>query len=116
MFEGDLDRYGAIAFFTFGNLTRANKNNTPAMSAEGKRRLLAAVAGGQRFLGLPLDLASAGGRRATVSRPPLDPFIAMLGGELASHGKPQEATVTVISPEFPGAGRLGRSFSLTDEW
>ena len=115
VFDVDLDRYDAIAFYTFGDLTEPNQRGTAPMSPKGKQKLLDAVAGGKGFVGFhsaSLSFRSRGGKGGA----PVDPYIAMLGGELDRHGKPQEATVAVRSPGFPGATNLPESFRITDEW
>jgi len=115
VFDADLDRYDAIAFYTFGDLTEPDRRGTPPMSPEGKQKLLDAVADGKGFVGFhstSLSFRSPGGKGGAT----VDPFIAMLGGELDRHGKPQEATVAVRSPGFPGASNLPRTFRMTDEW
>ncbi len=115
VFDADLDRYDAIAFYTFGDLTEPNRLGTPPMSPEGKQKLLDAVAGGKGFVGFhsaSLSFRSPGNKAGA----PVDPYIAMLGGELDRHGKPQEATVAVRSPTFPGATTLPRTLRMTDEW
>jgi len=38
VFDGDLGQYDAFFFFTTGNLTEAGTDNTPAMSARGRKR------------------------------------------------------------------------------
>lgn len=46
----------------------------------------------------------------------VDPYVTMLGGEFACHGSLQKGTMRVVSPQFPSMHKLGRSFSLVDEW
>jgi type 1 glutamine amidotransferase len=109
VFDGDLDQYDAIAFYTSGDLTKPNKNNTPPMSPEGKQKLLAAIAAGKGFVGFHAATDSFRSQG-------IDPYIAMVGAEFCGHGAQQEATVLVASPKFPGAEGLGESFALREEW
>ncbi len=108
VFDGDLDRYDCIAFYTSGDLTKPKPGQGPPMSSAGKQKLLEAVAAGKGFVGLhaATDSFQSGG---------IDPYIAMLGGEFVSHGPQQEATVTVVSPKFPGVGSP-KSLTLREEW
>ena len=46
----------------------------------------------------------------------VDPFIAMLGAEFATHGSQQDATQELVSPNFPGLADLPKSFVTHDEW
>lgn len=47
VFDGDLDQYDAIAFYTSGVLTEPNKAKTPPMTLEGKNKLLKAIVDGK---------------------------------------------------------------------
>jgi hypothetical protein len=118
VFDGDLGRYDAIAFYTSGDLTRPNDRGTPPMSAQGKQRLLDAIAAGKGFVGFHAASDSfhpPGPPGAT--QVDLDPYIAMLGGEFLTHGAQQGASL-IISSRFPGAGSLGcaEGISFTEEW
>jgi type 1 glutamine amidotransferase len=112
VFDGDLDQYDCIAFYTSGDLTRPNKRQTPPMSPEGKQKLLDAVAAGKGFVGFHACTDSFHSRGAQI-----DPYIAMVGGEFLTHGAQQEASL-IISSRFPGAGDLGcaEGISFTEEW
>jgi type 1 glutamine amidotransferase len=117
VFDGDLDQYDAIAFYTSGDLTQPNERKTPPMSLEGKKRLLAAIAAGKGFVAFHAatdSFHSKGGRAENQTE--VDPYIAMLGGEFIVHGKQQVATMRVTSPNFPGAKEFGTSLSLMEEW
>lgn len=117
VFDGDLDQYSGFLFYTTGDLTTVGTDGQPAMTAEGKRRLLAAVAGGKGFMASHCGsdtFHSAGNSREEQKE--LDPYIAMLGGEFISHGPQQQARMLISSPSFPGAGKLGESFEMNEEW
>ena len=45
LFDGDLDQYDCIAFYTSGDLTKRNRKDpqTPPMTPEGKKKLLDAI-------------------------------------------------------------------------
>lgn len=109
VFDGDLDKYDLIAFYSSGNLTRPNKQETPPMSHKGKQRLLDAIDAGKGFVGFhaATDTFRSGG---------VDPYIAMIGGEFCGHGSQQDAAQRVASPKFPGTDGLGKSFSFREEW
>jgi type 1 glutamine amidotransferase len=112
VFDGDLDQYDAIAFYTSGDLTRPNKRQTPPMTPEGKQKLLEAIAAGKGFVGFHACTDSFHSRGGEI-----DPYIAMVGGEFVTHGAQQEASL-IISSRFPGAGELGcaEGLSFTEEW
>jgi len=117
VFDGDLDRFDAFAFYTNNDPTAPNDRGDPPMTGEGKRRFLDAVARGKGFLAF--HSACACWRTpgpAKENRKDVDPYIAMIGGEFIEHGPQQEAVMRVASPEFPGMRGLAPSFRLTEEW
>ncbi len=117
VFDDDLERYDAIAFYTNNDLTTPGRYGEPPMSATGKQRLLDAVAAGKGFIGFHSSCAcwrTPGESVANTAQ--VDPYIAMIGGEFIAHGPQQEATMRVSSPSFPGMEGLGDSFRLLEEW
>jgi hypothetical protein len=112
VFDGDLDQYDAIAFYTSGDLTQPDKYGTPPMSPRGKQRLLDAIAAGKGFVGFH----SATDTFRRPGQKDRDPYIAMVGAEFIGHGTQQKAPMLVTSPDFPGAEDLGESFELLEEW
>ena len=110
VFDGDLDQYDAIASYSCGDMSLPSVDKAPPMSAEGKKRLVQAVANGKPFVGI--HSAYYWGREVGVE----DPYVGMFGASFVKHGKQQESTMVVTSPSFPGAEGLGRSFRLVDEW
>ncbi len=117
VFDGDLDQYDAIAFYTSGVLTKANKAGTPPMTPRGKKRLLKAIADGKGFVGFHAatdSFHSEGPRDENQSE--VDPYIAMLGGEFIVHGAQQEAIIRAASPKFPGVKQFGKMQKLKEEW
>ncbi|MHC4229680.1 MAG: ThuA domain-containing protein [Planctomycetota bacterium] len=117
VFDGDLDQYDAIAFYTSGVLTKPNKAGTPPMSPEGKEKLLRTIAAGKGFVGFHAatdSFHSKGPRNENQTE--IDPYIAMIGGEFIVHGAQQEATIRAASPDFPGVKQFGKVQKLTEEW
>ena len=109
VFDGDLEPYSAIVFYSCGNLFEPSVQQAPAMTPDGRGRLLDAVAAGKPFVAL--HSSCYWGPEAKD-----DPYLQMVGGEFISHGEQQEAEMQVVSANFPGAAGLGDSFRLTDEW
>ncbi len=117
VFDGDLDRYDAIAFYTSGDLTKPNKAKTPPMSPKGKKKLLRTIARGKGFVGLHAatdSFHSKGPRNQNQTE--VDPYVAMLGGEFIVHGAQQEAIIRAASPNFPGVKQFGQAQKLKEEW
>ena len=117
VFDGDLDQYDAIAFYTSGDLTQPNKAKTPPMSPEGKNKLLRTIAAGKGFVAFHAatdSFHSKGPRNQNQTE--LDPYIAMVGGEFIVHGAQQEAIIRAASPNFPGVKQFGESQKLKEEW
>jgi type 1 glutamine amidotransferase len=108
LFDGEFEKFDALAFYTSGDLTKPGKRS-PAMSAEGKQNLLDAVKGGMPLIGLHAATDTFRGKN-------VDPYIEMIGGEFAGHGAQQKATQRVASPKFPGAEKLGDGFEMHEEW
>jgi len=69
----------------------------------------AAIAAGKPFVGIHTGTDTF--RSAGV-----DPYIAMIGAEFLTHDAQQEATMKVVSPDFPGMQGLGKEFAVHDEW
>ena len=123
VFDSDLTPYDAFFFYTTGDLTSPKTGDkNPTMSAKGKERLLAAVAGGKGFVASHCGadtFHSAGAPRERQTE--VDPYIAMLGGEFISHGPQQDARMVIASPKFPGLDGAADEnsdnvFTLHDEW
>jgi uncharacterized protein len=108
IFDGDLGQYDCLAFYTSGDLTKPCKQPGDPMSAEGKKKLLEAIAAGKGFVGIHAATDSFRGSG-------VDPYIAMIGGEFVSHGAQQVAKLTVAAPKFPGIGQYD-SLSMNEEW
>lgn len=108
VFDGDLNQYAGIVFYTSGDLTKPCNQPGQPMSVEGKKKLLDAVSAGKGFMGIhaATDSFRTGG---------IDPYIAMVGGEFVGHGAQQVAKLTVASPKFPGVPGPD-PISLNEEW
>jgi len=117
VFDGDLAQYDAFAFYTNGDLTQPNPQNEPPMTAEGKKRFLAAIVAGKGFVGFHSSCNSwAAPGPAYENNAEVDPFIAMLGAQFIAHGPQQKAILRVTSPHFPGLEGVGESFEMLEEW
>ena len=99
VFDGDLDQYDLIAFYTTGNV----------IPEDAKKKLLDAIHAGKGFVGIhsATDSFHSSG---------VDPYIAMLGGEFLTHASQQQAMMKVVSPRFPGMKGLGDGFRMLEEW
>ena len=119
VFDGNLDPYDVIAFYTTGDLTAAAKDGSPPMTPAGKQKLLNVIAAGKGFVGFhsATDTFHSKGPR-NENQAEVDPYIAMIGGEFVTHGAEQEASLVLASPKFPGVGSLGMAegIAFTDEW
>lgn len=117
VFDGDLKQYDCIASYACGNPDEPSITGAPPITPNGKKRLLAAVAGGTGFVGIHSACYfyySKGPRLQSQTK--VDPYVSMLGGEFAMHGAQQKGTMRVVSPDFPAMDKLGKSFSMVDEW
>lgn len=94
------------------------------MSADGKAMFLKAIDDGKvGFIGFHCasDTFHSKNRnnpellRDAEVKDPVDPYIAMCGGEFAGHGAQQKAEMKVVSREFPGLTDL-QHFTLREEW
>jgi uncharacterized protein len=111
IFDGNLDRYDAIVFYTSGDLTAPAKDGSPPMTQTGKQRLLDAIAAGKGFVGIHSATDTFN------SKAQVDPYIAMLGGEFLTHGDQQEASLLATSAFLAkNIGVPGEGLSFTDEW
>ena len=119
VFDGNLDPYDVMAFYTTGDLTAAAKDGSPPMTSAGKQKLLDVIAAGKGFVGFhsATDTFHSKGPR-NENQAEVDPYIAMTGGEFVTHGAEQEASLVLASPKFPGVGSLGMAegIAFTDEW
>jgi type 1 glutamine amidotransferase len=102
VFDGDLDQFDAIAFYTSGN----------CVSDAQKKKFLDAIAAGKAFVGIH----SATDTFRKPDGPEIDPYIAMIGAEFIKHDAQQKAKNRVVDPKFPGMEGLGEYIELYEEW
>jgi uncharacterized protein len=115
----NLKPYDAFFFYTTEDLTQPGNDKNPPMSKEGKEAFLEAVYSGKGFLGThsASDTFHSKGERFETQDPEArDPYIRMLGGEFIRHGPQQEATMKLVSSQFPGGEKIKEQFRLKDEW
>ncbi|GAC1651262.1 MAG: hypothetical protein NVS4B3_11550 [Gemmatimonadaceae bacterium] len=110
-----LREFDAVFFYTTGDLTVSGTDRQPPMPPGGKDVLLQAIRSGTGFVGVhsasdtfhtqpdTLDHAD----RYAPLHGPVDPYIAMLGGEFITHGKIQPGALRIWDAGFPGAAALG---------
>ena len=63
-----------------------------------------------------LDAAVRGGKPFVAIHPGIWLLPEAAGADCLGHGSQQEARIKVVSPRFPGAEKLGESFSMIEEW
>ena len=111
--------FDGFVFETTGDLTAAKgTDNTPPMSAEGKKNLLDAVANGKGFVGCHCasdTFHSKGDRHKTQTHDQLDPYIAMLGGEFIIHGAQQKDKLEIVDHKWPGLQGV-KDIDIVEEW
>lgn len=118
-FDGDLDQYDVIAFYTTGDLTAAAKDGSPPMTPAGKQKLLEAISRGKGFVGFHSATDTFHSQGAPgENQAQVDPYIAMIGAEFLTHGAQQEASLFLTTRKFPGVSDLGMAegIAFTDEW
>ncbi len=115
IFDKDYEQFDGFLFYTTTDLTKG-KETEPAMSVQGKENLLNAIAAGKGFAGshCASDTFHSPGKAVENQETP-DPYIQMIGGEFIRHGRQQEATMKLVSPNFPGAPKEN-SFRMNEEW
>jgi type 1 glutamine amidotransferase len=119
----DFPKFDAFLFETQGDLTsQTSKDNSPPMTADGKKALLDAIAAGKGFVGCHCasdtfhSPGHAGGNLwKNQDRDKLDPYILMIGGEFSKHGEQQKAWMRVVDPDFPGLKGV-KDFEKHEEW
>lgn len=115
----EIAKYDAFFFYTTGDLTEEKSaDNTPAMTKEGKKYLLEAIANGKGFLGSHCatdTFHSKGDRNKNQPASERDPYIQMIGGEFIVHGEQFKAKMKVCSSSFPSV-KDQNDFDLREEW
>jgi type 1 glutamine amidotransferase len=104
-FEESLDRYAAVVSYTCGRpedlIKPDSLDRSPPVSQRGLKNLDAAVRGGMPFVAI---------------HPGLWLLPEAGGADCLGHGSQQTARIKVTSPRFPGAEKLGDSFTMLEEW
>ena len=94
VFDGDIDQFDAIAFYTSGN----------PLSDEQKKKLLDAIEAGKAFIGIH----SATDTFRKPNSPEIDPYIAMVGAEFFKHDASARSEKSRRGPEVPRHARPRR--------
>jgi type 1 glutamine amidotransferase len=120
MFEPDqIGQWDVFVFETTGDLTTPGTDKSNPISVDGEQAFYDAIRGGKGFVGMHCA-ADTFGHFGKRNQGRDDPYIKMIGGEFVSHGPQQVARLEIVDPEFPGLttgfGKLGRSFTINDEW
>ena len=122
VFNNDLSKYDAFLFETQGNLMSEKcLDGSPPMTADGKKALLDAIAGGKGFVGSHCasdtfhSKGHAKNRYQNLPREEVDPYLRMVGGEFISHGDQQEGWMRMVDSAFPGAKGI-EDFKIKEEW
>jgi hypothetical protein len=136
------ETYGIIALYTTEDLTKPSDKYTrkkgpdgkevndklihteKPMSKEGKELFLKSIEEGKvGIIGFHCasDTFHSKNRnnqellRDAKIKDPVDPYIGMIGGEFAGHGRQQDATMKFVSSSFPGLSGL-KDFTMHEEW
>ncbi len=119
--------FGAMLFFTTGDLTETGTDKNPPMTETGKQKFLDSIHDGKGFVGVHAasdtfhtkpdtpDLSS----RYVAYGEKSDPYIRMIGGEFIIHGSnPRLQTTKLIlnDPKFPGLEGATSPVEFTEEW
>ena len=125
--SNDFTAFGAMLFFTTGDLTEIGTDKNPPMTAAGKQKFLDSIHDGKGFVGVHAasdtfhtkpdtpDLSS----RYVAYGEKSDPYLRMLGGEFIIHGSsPRLQTTKLIlnDPKFPGLEGATSPVEFTEEW
>jgi type 1 glutamine amidotransferase len=115
----DFPKFDGFYFETQGNLmAEKSQDGYPPMTAQGKKRLLDAVAHGKGFVGSHCasdTFHSPGPAFQNQPEDKIDPYIKMVGGEFIRHGQQQKAWMRVVDHHFPGLTDL-KDFDVLEEW
>jgi uncharacterized protein len=114
-----IGEWDAFAFYTTGNLNTPGTDKSPPLSADGEKALYDAIRGGKGFISMH-SATDTFGHHPPRNKGAEDPYVQMIGGEFAGHGRNQEVvTIEVADPHFPGLEKgFGESgqFTIQDEW
>src|SRR5260221_12426161 len=125
--SSDFAAFGAMVFFTTGDLTEIGTDKNPPMTADGKQKLLDAVHDGKGFEGVHAasdtfhtkpDTPDLGSRYVAYGEKS-DPYLRMLGGEFIIHGydpRLQTTNLIINDPKFPGLEGVTSPVEFNEEW
>ena len=125
--SSDFAGFGAVLFFTTGDLLELGTDKQPPMTAAGKQKLLDAIHDGKGFVGSHAASDTfhtkpdsvEGGSRYVAYGDKSDPYLRMLGGEFIIHGStPRLQTCKIIlnDPKFPGLEGASSPVEFMEEW
>ena len=104
----NLKNYDTVMFYTTGDLTKqGDKDKGVPMTEKNRQELLDWIRAGGGFFG---------SHTVTDTFHDWTPFIEMTGGEFASHGEQQYATLKVVDPKFPAVVGMPIEFKFIDEY
>ena len=116
----NLKKYGAVFFYTQGDLTQPGKLDPgPVMKKEDRPSILEFVKNGGGFVGTHCGGADTFNHNFWEENRDgrlVKPFCEMVGAEFISHGPQQVARVETVDKSFPAVAHWPASFALNDEW
>ena len=118
VFDSDIGQYDAFIFYTSGNLLAAggSKNDKALpLTADGLKKMIAAVQSGKGFLGIHSATDSHTGNLKDENG--VDIYTKFIGARFTGHDAQQVATLTVVQPApFPSLKEAGEKITVKDEW
>lgn len=111
--KDNLANYDVVVFYTTGDLTTPGTDRKPPMAKTGVDELIAWIKAGGGFIGF--HCASDTFHPDPQCGPPT-PYISLVGGEFAGHGRQFEGILKVVSPGHPLVANLPDGFKIADEW
>ncbi len=104
----NLQNFDTVMMYTTGDLTKPGESDQgQPMTEQGKQDLLEWIKAGGGFLGSHTVTDTFHGDKE---------FMAMMGGEFATHGKQQFTELQVVDSQFPAMVGLPIKLTMIDEW
>ena len=117
VFDGDIDQYDAFLFYTSGNIENNDGSKNPtahAISADGLKKLFAAIKGGKGFVGFHAATDSHCNQKDEEGR---DLYTRLVGARFTGHGPDQDAIVIITKPvQLPYLKTKGNKYMAFEEW
>ena len=110
----NLKNYDVVIFYTTGKLTEPGSDKQPPMAEKGVDELLAWIRNGGGFIGF--HCANDTFHADPPCSSPTTPFLQMLGGEFAGHGKQFAGKLIVTDPQHPTMANLPNEWTVHEEW